>query len=62
MPNVSTCVGNVALRTVSMYIKSGEHKLKINTLLDNTSTKTYVNADVAAELRKFTWPSPKGEC
>ena len=33
-----------------MYIKSGGRKLKINALLDDASTKTYVNADVAAEL------------
>ena len=50
MSNTFTRVGNVALRTVSVYIKSGGRELKINALLDDASTKTYVNADVAAEL------------
>jgi len=48
--NTSTCVSNVALKTVLVYIKNGERKLRINTLLDDASTKSYVNADVAAEL------------
>ena len=43
-------MGNVALRTVSVYLRNGDRKLKINALLDDASTKTYVNADVAAEL------------
>ena len=42
--------GSIALRTVPVYLKSGNRKLKVNALLDDTSTKTYVNADVAAEL------------
>jgi len=52
MSNSSTPVGkgNVALRTVSVYIKSGERKLRIDALLDDASTKSYINADVAAEL------------
>ena len=34
-----------------MYIKNGEHKSRINALLlYDASTKTYVNADVPAEL------------
>ena len=46
---VGNC-GNVALRTVPVYLKSGNRKLKVNALLDDASTKTYLNADVAAEL------------
>ena len=42
--------GNIALRTVSVYLRNGDRKLKINALLDDASTKTYINADVAAEL------------
>ena len=42
--------GNIALRTIPVYLKSGNQKLKVNALLDDASTKTYVNADVAAEL------------
>ena len=46
---VENC-GNVALRTILLYLKSGNRKLKVNALLDDASTKTYINADVAAEL------------
>ena len=45
---VSDC-GNIALRTIPVYLKSGNRKLKVNALLDDASTKTYVNADVAAK-------------
>ena len=40
----------MALRTVPVIVKNGERSLKINALLDDASTKSYVNADVAAEL------------
>ena len=33
-----------------MYLKNGDCKVKINALLDDAGTKTYVNADVTAEL------------
>ena len=33
-----------------MYIKNGNRKLQLNALLDDASTKTYINIDVAAEL------------
>ena len=46
---VGNC-GNIALRTVPVYLKNGNQKLKVNALLDDANTKTYVNADVAAEL------------
>ena len=42
--------GSVALRTVQVYLTNGSRKLKVNALLDDASTKTYINADVAAEL------------
>ena len=42
--------GNVALRTIPVYIKNGNRKLQVNALLDDASTKTYINVDAAAEL------------
>ena len=42
--------GNIALRTIPVYPKSGTGNLKVNALLDDASTKTYINADIAAEL------------
>lgn len=40
----------IGLRTVPVILKKGNRQLKVNALLDNASTKTYVNADIAAEL------------
>jgi len=40
----------VALRTVPVFLKNGNRRIKVNALLDEASTKTYLNADVAAEL------------
>ena len=40
----------VALRTVHVILKSGNRRVEVNTLLDDASTKTYLNSDVAAEL------------
>ena len=37
-------------RTVPVLLKNGGRSLKVNALLDDASTKSYVNADVAAEL------------
>ena len=39
----------VALRTVPVFLKNGNRRIKANALLDEASTKTYLNADVAAE-------------
>ena len=39
--------GTIALRTIP---GNGNRKLQVNALLDDASTKTYINADVAAEL------------
>ena len=40
----------IGLRTVPVILKKGEQSLKINALLDDASTKSYVNADIATEL------------
>ena len=40
----------IALRTVPVILKSGDRWMTVNALLDDASTKAYVNADVAAEL------------
>jgi hypothetical protein len=42
--------GAVALRTVPVLLVSGHRQLRINALLDDASTRAYLNADVAAEL------------
>ena len=47
--NVSTA-DFIALRTVPVILKNGDQSLKVNALLDDASTKTYVNSDVAAQL------------
>ena len=38
------------MRTVPVILKNGDRKIKVNALLDEASTKTYINTDVAAEL------------
>ena len=40
----------VGLRTVPVVVKNGSRKLVLNALLDDASTKSYINEDVAAEL------------
>ncbi|MCG8112260.1 MAG: retropepsin-like domain-containing protein, partial [Candidatus Thiodiazotropha taylori] len=40
----------VGLRTVPVIVRNGDIVLTVNALLDDASTKTYINADVAAEL------------
>ena len=50
--------GFIRLRTVPVFLTNGHRSVQINAFLDDASTKTYVNADVAAELdcraeRKF---------
>ena len=47
--NVSTA-DFIALRTVPVVLKNGDRSLKVNALLDDASTKTYINLDVAAHL------------
>ena len=40
----------VGLLTVPVKVKNGDRWMTVNALLDDASTKTYINADVAAEL------------
>ena len=40
----------VALPTVPVILKSGNRRVEVNALLDDASTKAYLNSDVAAEL------------
>jgi len=40
----------IALRTVPVVLRKGGRKITVNALLDDASTKTYLNNDVAAEL------------
>lgn len=40
----------VTLRTVTVILINRNRRVKVNALLDDASTKTYTNADVAAEL------------
>ena len=40
----------LALRTVPVVVKNGEGRIIVNALLDDGSTKSYINGDVAAEL------------
>ena len=47
---VTGFTGNIALRTIPVYLKNGNKRLRVNALLDDASTKTYLNSDVAAEM------------
>ena len=40
-----------ALRTEPVRVKNGNRNIVVNALLDDASTKTYLNADIAAELK-----------
>ena len=40
----------MALRTAPVVVKNGARKIEVNDLLDDANTKTYLNADIAAEL------------
>ena len=46
----SKVVDEIVLRTVPVILKSGNKRLIVKTLLDDGSTKTYVNIDIAVEL------------
>eukprot|EP00794_Sanderia_malayensis_P001111 gene1111-461_t len=39
-----------SLRIIPVILKNGHKRLKLNALLDDASTQTYVNSDIAAEL------------
>jgi len=45
-----TLKNSIALRTVPVILRNGSKSLRVNALLDDGSTKTYINSDVAAEL------------
>ncbi|XP_047142971.1 uncharacterized protein LOC124817189 [Hydra vulgaris] len=40
----------VAMRTLPVILTNGKLSIKVNALLDDASTQTYINSDVAAEL------------
>ena len=40
----------IALRTVPIVLRNGDRSLKVNALLNETHTKTYLNTDIAVEL------------
>ena len=40
----------MTLRTVPVIVKNGNKKIRINALLDDASTTSYLNADIAVEL------------
>ena len=40
----------IALRTVPVILKNGDRSLKFNALMDDASTKTDINSDVAHSL------------
>ena len=48
---------SIALRTVPVILRNGTKSISVNALLDDGSTRTYINTDVAAELELLT-----GEC
>uniref|UniRef100_A0A8W8ILI6 Peptidase aspartic putative domain-containing protein n=1 Tax=Magallana gigas TaxID=29159 RepID=A0A8W8ILI6_MAGGI len=49
-----TCHGGepqfIALRTIPVIVRNGSKTMRVNALLDDASTRTFFNADVAAEL------------
>ena len=59
---VTETTGGVPLRTIPVYLKNGNKRLKVNALLDDDSTKTYLNTDVAAELAGADLGFQKGGC
>ncbi|XP_067040969.1 uncharacterized protein [Acropora muricata] len=48
--NNSEAPAFVALRTVPVILKNGNRRIEVNALLDDASTRTYLNSDVAAQL------------
>ena len=51
LSTVSKNDSQVALRTVPVILSNGTNKLVVNALLDDGSTKSYVNSDVAFQLQ-----------
>ena len=50
LSTVSKSDSQVALRTIPVILSNGRNKLVVNALLDDGSTKSYVNSDVAFQL------------
>ena len=48
--NKSEAPAFVALRTVPVILKNGNRRIEVNSLLDDASTRTYLNSDAAAQL------------
>ena len=48
--NKSEAPAFVALRTVPVILKNGNRRIELNALLDDASTRTYLNSNVAAQL------------
>ena len=48
LPSIAHISGTIA--TIPVYLKNGTRKINVNALLNDASTKTYINSDVAAEL------------
>ena len=40
----------IALRTVPVIVRNNSKTLRVNALLDDASTKSFINSDVAAQL------------
>ena len=40
----------MALRTITVKLRNGNQEITVSVLLDDGSTKSYINSDVAAEL------------
>ena len=50
LSTVSNNDSQVALRTIPVILSNGQNKLVINALLNDGSTKSYVNSDVAFQM------------
>ena len=50
LSTVSNNDSQIALRTIPVILSNGKNKLVVNALLDDGSTKSYVNSDVAFQL------------
>ena len=48
--NKSEAPALVALRTVPVILKNGNRRIEVNVLMDDASTRTYLNSDVAVQL------------
>jgi hypothetical protein len=49
-PSLHKVPNFVSLRTVPVYLSNGRKHVIVNALIDEASTKTYLNTDIAAEL------------